>query len=194
MGHVEARLGFGVCAVISFRHLPNVLTIFRLLLVPVYFFAFFSPSPHAMLWALGIFLLAGLTDVLDGYLARKYRLITKLGIILDPLADKLMMLSVVLSLVLADLISWWLAALVFLRDVGMIVGGAILAGTGRDPIPADRWGKATTVSFYVAIVLVVLHMPYSGHVLAAVIILAFITSLNYLQKTYFSRSQAKEAK
>ena len=172
-----------------FRHLPNVLTIFRLLLVPVYFFAFFSASPHAMFWALGIFLLAGLTDMLDGYLARKYQLVTKLGVMLDPLADKLMMLSVVLSLVLAGLINWWLAVLVFLRDAGMIVGGAILAGTGRDPIPADGWGKATTVFFYVAIVLVVLHVPYSGHVLAAVIVLAFLTSLNYLQKTHLNHRQ-----
>lgn len=165
------------------RHLPNVLTVFRLLLVPVYFFAFFSPAPYALFWALGIFLLAGLTDMLDGYLARKYQSVTKLGIILDPLADKLMMLSVVFSLVWAGFIDWWLALLVFLRDVGMIVGGAIWAGSGRDPIPADRWGKTTTVFFYVAIVLVMMHVPYSRYFLAAVIVLAFITSLNYLQKT-----------
>ena len=56
-------------------------------------------------------------------------------------------------------IDWWLAVLIFLRDIGMIVGGAILAGTGRDPIPADRWGKTTTVFFYVAIVLVVVRVP-----------------------------------
>lgn len=169
------------------RHLPNVLTVFRLLLVPVYFFAFFSPAPHALFWALGIFLLAGLTDMLDGYLARKYRLVTKLGIILDPLADKLMVLSVVLSLVLAGFIDWWLALFVFLRDAGMIVGGAIWAGSGRDPIPADRWGKTTTVFFYVAIVLVMMQVPYGRYVLAAAVVLAFFTSLNYLQKTMMKR-------
>jgi len=166
------------------RYLPNMLTVFRLILVPVYFFVFFSGAPHAMLWALGVFLLAGLTDILDGYLARKYQLVTKLGIVLDPLADKLMVLSVILSLVIVKFIDWWLAVLIFLRDIGMIVGGAILAGTGRDPIPADRWGKTTTVFFYVAIVLVVLRVPYSTTLLAAVIVLAFATSLNYLQKTY----------
>ena len=169
----------------TLRHLPNALTIFRLLLVPVYFVVFFSPSPHALSCALGVFLLAGLTDILDGYLARKYQLVTKLGVILDPLADKLMVLSVILSLVLAGFIKWWLAAFVFLRDLGMIVGGAILAGTGREPIPADRWGKTTTVFFYVAIVLVMFNVPYSGHVLAGVIILALLTSLNYWQKTHW---------
>ncbi len=165
------------------RYLPNLLTLFRLLLVPVYFLVFFSDLSYRMFWALGIFLLAGLTDVLDGYLARKYKLVTELGIILDPLADKLMMLSVILSLLLAGVIDWWLAVLVFLRDLGMIAGGVVLATTGHEPIPADRWGKATTFFFYVAIVMLVFDVPYSVHFLGFVVLFSFWTSLNYLQKS-----------
>jgi cardiolipin synthase len=166
----------------NLKHLPNLLTTFRLLLVPVYFFVFFSGIPHHMMWGFGIFLLAGLTDILDGYLARKFKLVTELGIILDPLADKLMMLSVILSLVISGVIQWWLAVLVFLRDLGMIVGGALLAVGGHQPIPADRWGKATTFFFYVAIFLIVFDVPYSVHFLGVVICFSFFTSWNYLQK------------
>ena len=75
-------------------NLPNFLTMIRLFLIPAYFVAFFSDTPWNVYWAFGIILLAGLTDVIDGYVARKTKQVTQIGSIQISLADKLMMISV----------------------------------------------------------------------------------------------------
>jgi hypothetical protein len=75
------------------KHVPNLITITRLFLIPIFIYAFFSGSPYGQLHALLIYLIAGVTDLLDGYLARKYNVVSLVGIVLDPLADKLMLLA-----------------------------------------------------------------------------------------------------
>src|SRR4051794_13494686 len=110
----------------------------------MYLFLFFSDLPNRMYWAFGVILLAGLTDVVDGYLARKHRQVTQLGIMLDPLADKLMMLSVFLSLLISERISIWAGVAIVLRDVGMIVGSAFFHLRGKRTVPANALGKLTT--------------------------------------------------
>ena len=81
-------------------NLPNILTTIRLLLIPVFVLVFFSYGTQGLIYGAIIFLIAGFTDVLDGHIARKFNLVTKYGIVLDPLADKLMLLTVLfLSLI-----------------------------------------------------------------------------------------------
>ncbi len=70
-------------------NLPNTLTLLRFFFIPLYLFLYFSEIPGRIYWAFGVLLLAGLTDVIDGYLARRNKQVTQLGIMLDPLADKL---------------------------------------------------------------------------------------------------------
>lgn len=163
-------------------NLPNLLTFIRFGLIPLYFLAFFSESPHSMKWALGILLVAGLTDLLDGYIARKYNLITPLGIILDPLADKLMMLSVVLSLIFADRISWIAAALLFFRDGIMIAASAFFHFRDKQIVPATWWGKSTTVLYYFTVVGIMFMWPFADLLLWGTILLSFVTSFVYLTK------------
>ncbi|MBR2181146.1 MAG: CDP-alcohol phosphatidyltransferase family protein, partial [Oscillospiraceae bacterium] len=91
-------------------NIPNLLSIFRMCLVPVFVVVFFSDSPHAYAYAAGVYALAGITDVLDGIIARKFNLITKLGKILDPLADKMMTITVFVCISIAGLIPWWIIA------------------------------------------------------------------------------------
>lgn len=86
-------------------NLPNILTIFRLTLMPVFILIFFSSNPNNLIYSIGIFLLAGLTDFVDGYIGRKYKLITKTGVVLDSLADKLMLIAVLTCLVIKEYIS-----------------------------------------------------------------------------------------
>jgi len=127
-----------------------------------------------------VLLLAGLTDVLDGYIARRRRLVTQLGSMLDPLADKSMMITVILSLVFSDMISWEAAIAMFLRDAGMIVGSAIFHFRGKQTVPANAMGKLTTVLYYIAILLIVFQLPYAHLYLWFVIIVSFLTSLIYI--------------
>jgi cardiolipin synthase (CMP-forming) len=161
-------------------NLPNTLTLFRFLFIPLYLFLYFSDIPGRVYWAFGVLLLAGLTDVIDGYLARRNHQVTQLGIMLDPLADKLMMLAVFLSLLISQRISLWAALAIFARDLGMIFGSAFFHFRGMKTVPANFLGKLTTVLFYVALFLLLFDYPNAEDFLWIVIALSFVTFFIYL--------------
>ncbi|SFX23746.1 CDP-diacylglycerol--glycerol-3-phosphate 3-phosphatidyltransferase [Thermoactinomyces sp. DSM 45891] len=163
-------------------NVPNLLTLVRFLLVPVYLFIFFSdiPSPARLCWAIGIIFLAGLTDVVDGYLARRNNQVTQMGAMLDPLADKCMLMAIFLSLLLSDKISWEAAFAILFRDLGMIVYGAIVHFQGRKTVPANFLGKLTTVLSYLVLFMVMFDVPYASTILWIVIGLSYIATLSYM--------------
>ncbi|ELK41446.1 MULTISPECIES: CDP-alcohol phosphatidyltransferase family protein [Brevibacillus] len=163
-------------------NLPNLLTIFRIVLIPLYLYVFFSGIPFHVEIALGILILAGVTDIADGYIARKHKLVTTIGMMLDPLADKLMMLAVIASLFLTERISVWAALFFFMRDLAMIITGAIYHFRGKKTVPANAYGKLTTVLLYLVIPLVMYRYHYSEAILWTVIAFSFITSAIYLGK------------
>ncbi|EGK10702.1 CDP-alcohol phosphatidyltransferase family protein [Kroppenstedtia eburnea] len=161
-------------------NLPNTVTLIRFTLIPIYLTIFFSDLPYRMQWAFGVLLLAGITDVIDGYLARRHSQVTQLGIMLDPLADKMMMLAVFLSLLISQRISIPAAVAIFLRDLGMIVASAFFHFRGKLTVPANIMGKLTTVLYYVALFLLMFDHPIGTEFLWGVIIFSFVTSLVYL--------------
>lgn len=135
-------------------NLPNMLTLFRIILIPVFVLVFRSGHGLSYQLALGIFLLAGLTDLLDGWIARKYNLITPFGTLMDPLADKLMLITVLICLALQSMIPYWVVAVVVLKEAVMIGGGIYLYYSKANiVIPANKFGKAATAAFYLAIIL-----------------------------------------
>ena len=108
-------------------NLPNKLTVLRVILVPVFiFFLLTDIVPLSMLWALVVFSAASITDALDGHIARSRNLVTNFGKFMDPLADKLMSLSVMLSLTIKGVIPWPAPVLLLLKEGTMVVGGLIL--------------------------------------------------------------------
>lgn len=160
-------------------NLPNLLTICRFLLIPVYIAVF--ASGHLM-WAFVVVLIAGATDILDGYIARTRGLVTKTGEMLDPLADKSMMIVVILSLVIHKDIPWFAAVPIFIRDAGMIVGSAIFHFRGKRTVPANAMGKLTTVLYYLAVLFIVFRFDFAIEYLWFVIIFSFVTSVIYILK------------
>lgn len=158
-------------------NLPNLLTSLRFVLIPVYIGVFVEGH---MIPAFFIMVAAGVTDVLDGYIARKRGQVTALGMMLDPLADKLMLITVILSLLISGHISWAAAAAMFLRDLGMIAGGFFYHFRGKKTVPANWMGKLTTVLFYAAITLIFFEVPYAHTYLWAVIVFSFVTSTMYI--------------
>lgn len=98
-------------------NIPNVLTIFRILLTPLFIICLFSNYPYARLWALIIFIVASVTDTFDGYYARKYNQVTRHGQFLDPLADKILVSSAFISFALMELVPFWMVALIVFRDL-----------------------------------------------------------------------------
>lgn len=137
-------------------NLPNVLTALRMVLIPVFVWAFFNLHPWV---ALAIYLLAGATDWLDGYLARKWNQVTAFGKLADPLADKLMLLSMLACLGWSGIVSWWVLFVMLVKEAGMVVGSALLLRKRNVVVMANWLGKAATVSFFLAVVAV---FPWHG--------------------------------
>ena len=103
---------------------PNVLTMFRMALIPVYWVLMIGYRLNY--WALAVFVLAACTDMLDGFLARRYHQITDFGKLMDPLADKLMTLSVMATLLIRGIISWLPLAMLAGKELIMLIGGVLL--------------------------------------------------------------------
>lgn len=98
-------------------YLPNILTLFRILLTPLFIYILFWGGANGYPWALAIFITAGITDIIDGYLARRLKVESSFGKMLDPAADKILILSAFISFVTMDLIYLWMVIIIILRDV-----------------------------------------------------------------------------
>jgi cardiolipin synthase len=122
-------------------NVPNLLSILRIALVPVFLWFLLD---EFFLAAIVVLAIAGLTDFLDGYLARKLNQITKLGKMLDPVADRLYIFATLLALSVTGYVPWWLAALVILRDILMLISLPVLASVGYKSLPVHYLGKAST--------------------------------------------------
>lgn len=160
-------------------NLPNLLTMFRFVLIPVYIYFIIQGLLYE---ALAVVIVAGITDVLDGYIARKRQQVTVIGKMLDPLADKTLMIVVVLSFVYLRFIPWQAALLLFIREAAMIAGSAIFHFRGYKTVPANVLGKLTTVLYYLAIVFIFLQLQFAVTYLWAVIIFSFLTSIVYVMQ------------
>jgi CDP-diacylglycerol--glycerol-3-phosphate 3-phosphatidyltransferase len=136
-------------------NLPNVLTFGRILLIPVFIMLLIDPTPDRALSAAVVFVVAAVTDLLDGYVARKTGQITKLGRLLDPIADKLLVLSALILLVQVDRVSALIAILIIAREVAVTGIRAIAASEGLI-MSAETTGKYKMALQVIAIVLLIL--------------------------------------
>ena len=136
-------------------NLANVITISRILLIPVFLVLLLSgiPQPYGDIAAAAVFILAAATDKLDGYVARRNKQITTLGQFLDPLADKLLIAAALIALVSQGRIAAWVAMLIIGREVAVSVLRIVGVSQGVS-IPADRYGKLKTVLQIVYVVYV----------------------------------------
>lgn len=142
-------------------NLPNSLTMLRIILIPLFVIIISVKVPNGDYIAAGIFVVAALTDSLDGYLARKMKQVTKLGIILDPLADKLLITAALISLVELGRVPGWIAIVILGREFA-VSGLRILKAEEGIIIPASMWGKIKTISQIVAVVAVILQDDFTA--------------------------------
>lgn len=170
-------------------NLPNFLTLSRILLIPVFVLVFSSPTPGRTLAAAIVFVVAAITDLLDGYLARRRSQVTKLGRLLDPIADKLLVLSALILLVQYDRVGALVAILMIGREVAVTGVRAIAAAQGI-VIAAETTGKYKMAAQVVAVVLLILEdsivpATWNLHVAGTAVLyvalaLAFISGGRYL--------------
>ena len=131
------------------ENIPNILTIIRFILIP---FIYISVLSKHFLTALIIFSISAITDVLDGYIARKYNYITDIGKLIDPLADKLTQVSLLLSLAILKILPWWIFAIVLIKELILVISASVLYSK-KDVVVYSKWyGKLATTLFYLAII------------------------------------------
>lgn len=130
------------------KNIPNALTIVRFILIPFIVYYILTGKYIA---GFVILTISGLTDVLDGFIARKFNFITNFGKLIDPLADKATQIAVLASLTFKGIVPLWILMIVFIKEIVMVAGASFLYG--KKLVVSSRWyGKLATVLFYIAIV------------------------------------------
>lgn len=170
-------------------NLPNLVTMGRILLIPVFVVLFADPTPVRSLVAACVFVVAAVTDLLDGYLARRRGQVTSLGKLLDPIADKLLVLSGLILLVQFDRVPAVIAILIIAREVAVTGVRAVAASQGI-VLAAETLGKYKMVLQVVAVVMLILEndflpLPIGLHQIGTVLLyaslaLALVSGGNYL--------------
>lgn len=141
--------------------IPNILSMFRLLLIPVFFVLLLTGQYG---WALLLIAVSSLTDFVDGYVARHFNQVTRLGQLLDPAADRLFILSTLVGLGLVQVLPWWFIAVIVARDVLLLVLGVVLANHRFGPLPVHHLGKMGTfaILFSMPVLLLATAFPQTG--------------------------------
>ena len=162
-------------------NLPNKLTILRVILIP--FFVFFLISPffdgYGNYIALAIFIIASLTDMADGKIARKYNLVTNFGKFMDPLADKLLVCSAMICLVDLKLIPEWVVLIIIAREF-IISGFRLVASDNGIVIAASYWGKFKTNFQMFMIIMLIIDLGTSTAVMIENILIVIATALTII--------------
>lgn len=161
--------------------LATLVTTARILLIPVFMVFLLVNIPYGVILAVAVFILAAVTDGLDGYLARSRDEVTQLGILLDPLADKLLISAALVSLIQLDRISAWVAMLILGREFAITGLRLVAAGEGV-VIPASKLGKIKTISQIVAIVAVMINLPGSIFLLWVAVAVTIWSGIDYFAK------------
>ncbi|EEI85657.1 CDP-diacylglycerol--glycerol-3-phosphate 3-phosphatidyltransferase [Anaerococcus lactolyticus] len=165
-------------------NIANKVTMVRLVMIPIFVVAFYYFGTSYNIAAI-LFMLASLTDALDGYLARSRNLITNFGKFVDPLVDKVLTMAAFIVLVEAGVIPAWSVIIIISREL-IITGFRTLAADMGITIAASMWGKAKTTSQMISLVLLLLHNEvlnkFGIYVFYLAVILTIISGLDYLIK------------
>ena len=169
-------------------NLPNKLTTFRVILIP--FFVFFMLAPDMTginnYIAVAIFIVASLTDLLDGKIARKYNLVTNFGKFMDPLADKLLVCSAMICLIQTGQLAAWIVVIIIAREF-IISGFRLIASDNGVVIAASYWGKFKTVSQMFMIIVLIADLGGVFDIVGTVLIwlsliLTVVSLIDYIAK------------
>ncbi|MGT2742603.1 CDP-diacylglycerol--glycerol-3-phosphate 3-phosphatidyltransferase [Streptococcus plurextorum] len=148
------------------ENIPNLLTVGRIVLIPV--FLLLASIPNAKVWHILagiIFAVASATDYLDGYLARKWHVVTNFGKFADPLADKMLVMSAFIMLVGLNMVPAWVSALIICRELAVTGLRLLLVETGGEVLAAAMLGKIKTATQMLAIILLLFHFSLAGQIM-----------------------------
>ena len=155
---------------------PNILSVFRICLVPVFVILYFTDDNEIKYYAILVFIIAGLSDILDGYIARRYDAQSKIGKVLDPLGDKLMTFTVLICITITNFSNYIFLGTViifFIKEILMGIGGLIIHKKAHVEIPpANFIGKISTVVFFVVCAALMLFRTHLSTLVSALMLIA----------------------
>ena len=161
----------------TIKYLPNLLSVIRLLLVPVFMVLFLTGS---ILAAVIVFVTAGITDVVDGYIARRFHCTSTLGKVLDPLADKLLQMSAFFCLWYREYIPFWMPLLYLLKELATVFGALFIFRKTKFVVKSNFFGKLATVLVFGAVLAIALFKDVLGttgvNVICILVALYFVFS------------------
>ena len=174
-------------------NIPNCLCFFRILLIPLFLYVYFvADFKNRYLVAAFVLVISGISDFLDGFIARKFNMVTDFGKFIDPVADKLTQFVVAITLLFSYPLAWVLLIIIILKDLMLAIVGLYLYDYGLKITGASWWGKIATAYFYViVIVLLGLHIPntvisfvliITGSVLMLLSFILYAKELRYMVK------------
>ncbi len=189
--------------------IPNILTLVRIALIPVFVLVFLwesgiiisadIPNSGSYMLAGIIVIISGLTDAADGFIARRFNMITDLGKVLDPLADKLTQAAVVVCLIIRYRSIWWLLVSLFMliciKEITMLVVGLRFLKKGQDLGGAKWFGKVATIVFYVIVIILIGVPSVSSYVAVVMIAVMFLfTAITFIlyMREYFRLYKQRE--
>ena len=165
------------------KYIPNILTGLRLVCVPAFILLYIYGANYGntqmTVWAILIFIFASLTDILDGYLARKYNAVSKFGIVCDPLADKLLQISAMFCVCYLGRFPVWALVIVMMKE-GVMVCGATFLVFHKEYVMANKFGKIATLIIAVFLLAVMIFWNYIApyiDILSAVVIIPVLAAL-----------------
>lgn len=161
-------------------NIANKLTVLRIFLVPIFVISMIMYPDNGTI-PLIIFVLASLTDFLDGYLARKHNLVTTFGKFLDPVADKLLTLSAFIMLIEQSQIPAWGVCVIVSREIA-ITGFRVIAASSGTTIAASSFGKIKTITQIVSIIILLLNFEYAIYVFYLAVIFTLLSGIEYFIK------------
>ena len=177
---------------------PNIISVFRICLVPIFIAVYFTDKHDIKTYAILVYAVAALSDFLDGFLARKFKVASNLGKLLDPLGDKVMTFAVILCITIDGLLPVWAVIVVGVKEILMAIGGFVVHKVAHVELPPSNLiGKISTVVFFMVCVSVMLFdIPggISAMMISGAIVLTLLAFASYI-RTYalVMRDRKKEA-
>jgi len=175
------------------RVVPNLISIFRICLVPVFILVYFTSSQDpgdTKLYPAIVYAIASISDFFDGFLARRLKASSKAGMVLDPLGDKLMVISVMACITIDGIIPVWAVLIAGIKELMMAIGGLVIHKVARADIqPPNLLGKTSTVVFFIVCVALMLFRNISDS--AAIALISFAIALMLLALACYIRTYIK---
>lgn len=165
-------------------NMANRLTLSRILIIPIFIYIFFVQFKYHLLIAGVIFFLSGLTDLLDGYIARTYNQVSNLGRLLDPLADKLTMIIVFIALAVNKLIPIWILLVIISREIIILSGAILFYLNNSDIISPSKFGKYATLFLYITAFSYIVKWKLCQYFVFLAIPLTVVSGIDYCIKAY----------